>query len=140
MIGALRNHKGGVGKSALALHLAGAWPTSGDRVVVICGNPQGSALDCSEPCTKEAWPRLIGIVGLAFALRPSRPDTWARTPELPPDNDAKAVLFTARLAIDVILALGGRIKVAVFVRAETVPYTLSDLLPREFPASAGDDA
>jgi chromosome partitioning protein len=65
MIVALLNQKGDVGKTTLALHLAGAWANNGKRVVVIDANPQGSALDWSEQRAKEALPRLFGLLGLA---------------------------------------------------------------------------
>ena len=35
MIVALLNQKGGVGKTTLALHLAGAWGRQGERVTLI---------------------------------------------------------------------------------------------------------
>jgi chromosome partitioning protein len=47
MIVAMLNQKGGVGKTTLALHLAGAWARQGCRVTVIDADPQGSALDWS---------------------------------------------------------------------------------------------
>jgi len=65
MIVALLNQKGGVGKTTLALHLAGAWARQGCRVTVIDADPQGSALDWSEQRTKEGGPRLFGVLGLA---------------------------------------------------------------------------
>jgi len=58
------NQKGGVGKTTLALHVAGAWAAQGKRVVVVDADPQGSALDWSERA-KEALPRLFGVIGLA---------------------------------------------------------------------------
>jgi chromosome partitioning protein len=65
MIVALLNQKGGVGKTTLALHLAGAWALQGRRVTVIDADPQGSALDWSEQRAKEGCPRLFGVLGLA---------------------------------------------------------------------------
>jgi chromosome partitioning protein len=65
MIVAFVNQKGGVGKTTLALHVAGAWAARGKRVVVIDADPQGSALDWSEQRAREGLPRLFGVLGLA---------------------------------------------------------------------------
>ena len=64
MIVALLNQKGGVGKTTLALHLAGRWSGKGKRVVVVDADPQGSALDWSEQRAREGVTRLFGVVGL----------------------------------------------------------------------------
>lgn len=65
MIVAFLNQKGGVGKTTLSLHVAGAWATRGRRVVVIDADPQASALDWSGQRTREGLPRLFGVLGLA---------------------------------------------------------------------------
>lgn len=65
MIVALLNQKGGVGKSTLALHLAGQWAREGKRVVLVDADPQGSALDWSQARGAAALPRLFAVLSLA---------------------------------------------------------------------------
>ena len=65
MIVALLNQKGGVGKTTLALNLAGEWARQGKRVTLIDADPQGSALDWSQQRARKGLPRLFGVVGLA---------------------------------------------------------------------------
>jgi len=65
MIVALLNQKGGVGKTTLALHLAGEWARKGLRITLIDADPQGSALDWSQQREHERLPRLFGVIGLA---------------------------------------------------------------------------
>jgi chromosome partitioning protein len=65
VIVALLNQKGGVGKTTLALHLAGAWAALGRRTVLVDADPQGSALDWSQARAATSAPRLFGVLGLA---------------------------------------------------------------------------
>jgi chromosome partitioning protein len=81
MIVGLLNQKGGVGKTTLALHLAGEWARTGRRVTLIDADPQGSALDWSEQRAREGFPRLFGVIGLP------RDTLHREAPELAKDAD-----------------------------------------------------
>jgi chromosome partitioning protein len=59
VIVAFLNHKGGVGKTTLALHVAGAGAAQGKRVVIVDTDSQGSALDWTE------LTRLFDVLALA---------------------------------------------------------------------------
>src|SRR5260370_15583785 len=106
MIVALLNQKGGVGKSTLALHLAGAWALQGKRVTVIDADPQGSALDWSEQRANGQLPRLFGVIGLP------RDTLHREAPALARDSDhvvidgpprIAALMRSALLAADLVL-------------------------------------
>lgn len=92
MIVALLNQKGGVGKTTLALHLAGAWSAQGRRVLVVDADPQGSALDWAEQRVRESLPRLFGVLGLA------RETLHKELPELGRDVDHVVVDGPPRVA------------------------------------------
>ncbi len=92
MIVALLNQKGGVGKTTLALHLAGAWSARGRRVLVVDADPQGSALDWAEQRVREGLPRLFGVLGLA------RETLHKELPELGRDVDHVVVDGPPRVA------------------------------------------
>jgi chromosome partitioning protein len=81
VIVALLNQKGGVGKTTLALHLAGQWAGRGKRVIVVDADPQGSALDWSGQRAKEVLPQLFSV--LAFARDTLHREAPERSPATP---------------------------------------------------------
>jgi chromosome partitioning protein len=106
MIVALLNQKGGVGKTTLALHLAGEWARRSQRVTLIDADPQGSALDWSQQRARESLPRLFGVVGLARdTLHREAPELARNVNHIVIDGPPRVagLMRSALLAADVIL-------------------------------------
>ena len=106
MIVALLNQKGGVGKTTLALHLAGEWARRGKRVTLIDADPQGSALDWSQQRVREGGSRLFGVVGLARdTLHREAPEIARNVDHVIIDGPPRvaALMRSALLAADLVL-------------------------------------
>ena len=106
MIVAFLNQKGGVGKTTLALHLAGAWSARGRRVLVVDADPQASALDWADQRLREGLPRLFGVLGLAReTLHKELPDLASETDHLIIDGPPRVagIARSALLAADLVL-------------------------------------
>jgi chromosome partitioning protein len=106
MIVALLNQKGGVGKTTIALHLAGRWAGKGRRVTLVDADPQGSALDWSEARAASGGARTFGVIGLAReTLHRELPSLAADVDHLVIDGAPRTtgLARSALLAADIVL-------------------------------------
>jgi chromosome partitioning protein len=87
----LLNQQHGVGKTTLALHLAGVWSCQSQRVTVIDADPQGCALEWSEMRAQEPLPGCFTVIGLV------RHTLHREAPNIARDVDR--VLLTADLVL-----------------------------------------
>lgn len=133
MIAALLNQKGGVGKTTLALHLAGAWAAGTGHT----GHHRARDRDRS-PRDPEDRAMTRSPAKPGFTSRPGNPDSWVRVADAPATGKTAGEAFTARLTIDITPELRGRIKVAAFRRGITVTVMLREMLGSAFPSSEED--
>jgi hypothetical protein len=106
VIVAFLNHKGGVGKTTLALHVAGAGVAQGKRVVVVDTDSQRSALDWSEQRAKEGLTRLFDVLALARdTLHVEAPEIARDVHHVVIDGSSRitALIRSAMLAADLAL-------------------------------------
>ena len=106
MIVALLNQKGGVGKTTIALHLAGVWARGGARVTLVDADPQGSALDWAAQRAREGVPRLFGVLGLPReTLHHEAPEIARSADYVVIDGPPRvaALMRSALLAADLVL-------------------------------------
>lgn len=76
---ALINQKGGMGKTKLAMHIAGELVLRGYHVMLLDADPQGSALDWIQRCSRKGLPRLFSAVDLVReTLHPEAPELAKR--------------------------------------------------------------
>ncbi|MGY3530888.1 cellulose biosynthesis protein BcsQ [Bradyrhizobium embrapense] len=105
MIVALLNQKGGVGKTTLALHLAGEWALRGKRVM-LDADPQGAALDWSQQRAREKVSPLFGVTGLARdTLHREAPEVARTADHVVIDGPPRVtrLIRSALLAADLVL-------------------------------------
>ena len=162
MIVALLNQKGAVGKTTLALHLAGAWAAPADHDAPVLSSRIGQRIAFADTGVHRA-PRLRHRHGTSrrardrrvgrrsrsgdamtarpsnrgFASRPGDPGAWIRAREPSATAQSASELFTARLTVDVTAELRARIKITAFQRGQTVADMLRDLFAGELPATDG---
>jgi chromosome partitioning protein len=103
VIVAFLNRNGGVGKTRLALHMAGARAEQGEHIVVLATDPQGSALEWSHRRGKTGPTRLFNVI--EFARPTVHKNPALETARASEQRKAPLLLFgEKRLAIWVVSA------------------------------------
>ena len=117
MIIALLNQQHGVGKTTLALHLAGVWACQSHRIAVIDADPQGCALEFFEMRAQDRLPRRFAVIALARnTLHREAPSIAREVDRVIVDGPSHIAVLTrsALLTADLVLVPIG---LASFVRA-----------------------
>jgi chromosome partitioning protein len=116
MIVALLDQPHGVGKTTLALHLAGLWSYQTRHITVIAADPQGRTLGWSEMRAQERLPRRFTVIGLTpNTLHRAAPNIARDVDRVIVDGPCHIAALT-RSALTVDLALVP-VRLPPFVRA-----------------------
>ncbi len=119
MIVALLNQKGGVGKTTLATHIAGELAMRRQSVILLDGDPQGSALDWTQRRSQQGLPRLFSAVGLAReTLHQEAPELARRADHVVIDGPPRiaALARSALLAAERVFVINRRVSTTVIGR------------------------
>jgi chromosome partitioning protein len=117
MIVALLNQPHGVGKTTLALHLAGLWSYQTRHITVIAADPQCRTLGWSEMRAQERLPRRFTVIGLTRnTLHRAAPNIARDVDRVIVDGPCHIAALTrsALLTVDLVLV---PVQLPPFVRA-----------------------
>lgn len=123
MIVALLNQKSGVGKTTLAIHIAGELALRRQNVILLDADPQGSALAYTQRRSQQGLPRLFSAVGLAReTLHQEAPELARRADHVIIDGPPRiaALARSALLAADRVLIPVQRSPYDLWASAEMV--------------------
>jgi chromosome partitioning protein len=105
MIVAFLNQQDGVGKTTLALHLAGVWACQGHRVAVIDADPDACAVEWSELRAQETLPSRFTVIAIARHASPRAANRHAgcRSRDHRRTSHIESITRSALMAADFVL-------------------------------------